>query len=68
MMNHDTTYGMAKFVGQPASKDATLVAYLKSLGALPFARTNVPQGLVGVSCSNPVFGNTINPVNKDRWL
>lgn len=42
----DSTIGLAKFLYQPASKDAVIVQAFKGLGAVPFCKTNVPQTLL----------------------
>ena len=36
------------------------------MGAIPFCLTNVPQTMVSYACSNPVFGVTTNPLDKNR--
>ena len=63
---YDATVGLAKFIGQPAEEDGELVKALKELHAVPFCLTNLPQTMVSVSCSNPVYGNTRNPHDLSR--
>ena len=36
---------------------------LESQGCIAYAHTNVPQGLLGIESSNPVYGQTKNPFN-----
>ena len=36
------------------------------LGAIPFCRTNVPQGVASFDCSNPIFGTTCHPRDPSR--
>ena len=36
------------------------------LGAVPFCQTNVPQALFTMQTSNPLYGATGNPLDKDR--
>lgn len=43
---YDSTVGLTKFIDVPCTEDAALVAALKSLGAIPFCKTNVPQTLL----------------------
>lgn len=43
---YDSTVGLTKFIDDPSAEDAALVAALKSLGAIPFCKTNVPQTLL----------------------
>ncbi|VDO78515.1 unnamed protein product [Haemonchus placei] len=33
---------------------------------IPFVQTNVPQSMLSYSCSNPVYGTTNNPLDKER--
>jgi len=63
---YSNTAGLSKNLNDPAKEDAALVAAFKSLGAIPFCKTNVPQSLLSFGCSNPVWGITTNPCNKDR--
>ncbi|XP_076440673.1 fatty-acid amide hydrolase 1-like isoform X3 [Babylonia areolata] len=63
---YDCTVGFTPLVGKPADKDADIVQLLKSLGAVPFVRTNIPQGLLAYACSNPIFGRTSNPYCLER--
>ena len=39
---------------------------MRKLGAIPFCLTNVPQSMVSYACSNPVFGVTTHPLDKER--
>ncbi|XP_072505417.1 fatty-acid amide hydrolase 1-like isoform X2 [Notamacropus eugenii] len=63
---HDSTCGMAYFLGKPAEEDATIVKVLKSQGAVPFVKTNIPQTLFSFECSNPIFGETLHPQNPKK--
>ncbi|XP_036611348.1 vitamin D3 hydroxylase-associated protein-like [Trichosurus vulpecula] len=63
---HDSTCGMAYFLGKPAEEDATIVKVLKSQGAVPFVKTNIPQTLLSIECSNPIFGETLHPQNPKK--
>ena len=60
----DTTHGLAKYLYQPSDNSAVLVKVLRDLGAVPFCKTNVPQTLCGFSSHNPIFGETLNPINQ----
>ncbi|XP_066301433.1 fatty-acid amide hydrolase 1-like [Branchiostoma lanceolatum] len=62
-----TTMGVTKYLDTPADhEDAVIVQVLKKQGAVPFVKTNIPQTLLSIGCSNPVFGNTLNPVDPTR--
>ncbi|KZT27863.1 amidase signature enzyme [Neolentinus lepideus HHB14362 ss-1] len=58
----DATSGYSHWANQPCSKDATVVTLYRSMGAIPFVKTNVPQNMaLSFECSNPVWGRTLNP-------
>lgn len=61
MKSYDCCLGMARFLHDPKQDECTFVTELRHLGAIPFGYTNVPQNLLNVTCSNPVFGFTTNP-------
>ncbi|XP_072275361.1 fatty-acid amide hydrolase 1-like [Pyxicephalus adspersus] len=63
---HDTTLGLKKNLDQPAGDDAIIVQVLKKQGAVPFVKTNVPQSMLNYDCSNPIFGQTLNPLNYKK--
>ncbi|XP_059503972.1 vitamin D3 hydroxylase-associated protein-like [Stegostoma tigrinum] len=63
---HDSTCGLKKFLQQPATEDSVVVQVLKKQGAIPFVKTNVPQSMLSYECSNPIFGQTINPHDHKR--
>lgn len=59
--------GTLGFRNSPRSKrDATLVARLRSAGAIPIARTNVPDLLFAFESDNLLFGRTNNPYDPTR--
>ncbi|KFQ85459.1 Fatty-acid amide hydrolase 1, partial [Phoenicopterus ruber ruber] len=63
---HLSTCGLVQCLDTPVQEDSVLVKVLKSQGAIPFAMTNVPQSLFNYDCSNPVFGQTLNPLNHQK--
>ncbi|XP_078074853.1 fatty-acid amide hydrolase 1 [Mustelus asterias] len=63
---HDSTCGLRTFLQQPATEDSVLVQVLKKQGAIPFVKTNVPQSMLSYECSNPIFGQTLNPHDNTR--
>uniref|UniRef100_A0A669PDM4 Fatty-acid amide hydrolase 1 n=1 Tax=Phasianus colchicus TaxID=9054 RepID=A0A669PDM4_PHACC len=63
---HLSTCGLVKFLGIPEKEDSVLVKVLKKQGAIPFAKTNVPQSLFNYDCSNLIFGQTLNPLNHQK--
>ncbi|KAK3775421.1 hypothetical protein RRG08_014764, partial [Elysia crispata] len=63
---YDCTGGISCFLDDVRQEDGVLLQVLIKQGAVPFARTNLSQGQMSVSCSNPIFGETSNPVDKSR--
>uniref|UniRef100_A0A9J8B672 Fatty-acid amide hydrolase 1 n=1 Tax=Cyprinus carpio carpio TaxID=630221 RepID=A0A9J8B672_CYPCA len=63
---HDTSCGVVSKLGQPALVDSVVVKVLKKQGAIPFIKTNIPQGLLNYDCSNPIYGQTLNPCNLQK--
>lgn len=50
----------------PARADATLVARLRAAGAIPIAKTNLPDLLFSFETDNLIFGRTNNPYDLAR--
>ena len=50
----------------PATRDATLVGRLRQAGAIPIARTNLPDLLFAFESDNLLFGATCNPYDAAR--
>jgi amidase len=50
----------------PSTHDAELVARLRSAGAIPIARTNLPDLLFAFESDNLIFGRTNNPHDPNR--
>lgn len=58
----DATSGYSHWANQPSEKDAAMVTLYRSMGAIPFVKTNVPQNMaLSFECSNPLWGRTLNP-------
>ncbi len=68
MAGYDCCRGLGKESEIHKTEDCSLVTQLRSLGAIPIVRTNVPQLLLAYVCSNPVYGTTCNPYNVERSL
>ncbi|MEP6715950.1 MAG: amidase family protein [Terriglobia bacterium] len=49
-----------------STRDATLVARLRQAGAIPIARTNLPDLLFAFESDNLIFGRTNNPYDLAR--
>ncbi|XP_061895494.1 fatty-acid amide hydrolase 1 [Entelurus aequoreus] len=64
--NYDSTCGLLTNVDHPAKSDSVIVEVLKRQGAIPFVKTNVPQGLLSYECSNVIYGQTVNPHNLQK--
>ncbi len=50
----------------PSTKDATLIASLRAAGAIPIAKTNLPDLLFAFESDNLLFGRTNNPYDVTR--
>ncbi|XP_073331917.1 fatty-acid amide hydrolase 1 [Pagrus major] len=64
--NYDSSCGVIIKLEQPEDKDSVIVEVLKRQGAIPFVKTNLPQGLLSYDCSNPIYGQTVNPHNLQK--
>jgi amidase len=60
-----TTFG-TRAHGGPASRDAAVVARLRSAGAIPIGKTHVPELIIWPFTESSTFGVTRNPWNPDR--
>lgn len=58
-----TTAGVAAFRDNVAPADAVLVARMRSAGAIPIARTNLPDFALRFHTDNALHGATVNPWN-----
>ncbi|XP_058258481.1 fatty-acid amide hydrolase 1-like isoform X2 [Hemibagrus wyckioides] len=63
---YDSTCGVLTKLDDPSINDSVVVSVLKKQGAIPFIKTNVPQGLLNYECSNPIYGRTVNPCNLEK--
>ncbi|NXR19379.1 VDHAP protein, partial [Cinclus mexicanus] len=63
---HISSAGMVKFLGQVKEEDSVIVQVLKHQGGIPFVKTNIPQTMINYDCSNPIFGQTLNPLNPQK--
>lgn len=55
--NYDTSCGVILNLEQPAQEDSVVVEVLRRQGAIPFVKTNVPQGLLKYIISQSVCGH-----------
>ncbi|XP_013377042.1 PREDICTED: fatty-acid amide hydrolase 1 [Chinchilla lanigera] len=62
----NSTLGLSLHEGAPAEVDSVVVQVLKLQGAVPFVHTNVPQSMFSYDCSNPLFGQTMNPWKSSK--
>lgn len=67
MTPYPTTVGTAFLGRSPATKDATVVARLRSAGALLVGKTNMHEIGINVFGLNPVHGTTRNPYNPNHF-
>lgn len=48
----------------PSSNSAEIVEILAKHNCVPFAHTNVPQGLLNIEVNNHVWGHSVNPYKR----
>jgi amidase len=60
----DTTNGFIGRIGAPAKEDAELARILRSLGAILYCKTAVPQGSFAAETKNNIIGYTTNAFNR----
>ncbi len=58
-----TTHGIPALKNALPKRDAPIVSRMKAAGAIPLARTNLPEFGLRLSTSNPLRGATLNPWN-----
>jgi Asp-tRNA(Asn)/Glu-tRNA(Gln) amidotransferase A subunit family amidase len=52
----DSTLGLAAFCNSPLEKDAVVVKAMRLAGAIPFAKSNLPQMMGWIEVDNAIFG------------
>lgn len=62
---HPTTQGVPALAEAIASADAPVVERLRAAGAIPFARTNLPDFALRIHTDSALHGLTHNPWNPD---
>jgi fatty acid amide hydrolase len=61
-----STMGLCNRAKMFATEDGEMVRRLRRAGAVIFAKTNVPQLMISHETTNPLYGLTMNPWDKDR--
>jgi amidase len=61
-----TSAGHKPLAEHVPDRDATVVARLRSAGAIVLGKTNMPALAMDTQCENPLFGRTNNPWNAER--
>ena len=61
-----TTNGVPAFVDALPPLDAPVVERMKAAGAIPLARTNLPEMALRIATDNPLRGRTCNPWDLTR--
>ncbi len=61
-----STFGLSSRRNEIESRDDPYVAALRTAGAIPIAKTNVPQLMIYTETDNPLYGRTNNPWNLER--
>lgn len=61
-----TTQGVPALAEAMPPRDAPIVERMKAAGAIPIARTNLPEFGLRISTDNPLRGRTLNPWDPTR--
>jgi fatty acid amide hydrolase len=61
-----STFGLVSRRDAIESKDDPYVAALRAAGAIPIAKTNLPQLMIFTETDNPLYGRTNNPWDLER--
>ena len=61
-----TTWGIPAFKDWRPTEDAVPVQRLKAAGAVIIGKTNAPVALADWQTTNPIYGTTNNPYDKER--
>jgi fatty acid amide hydrolase len=61
-----STFGLATRRNAIESRDDPYVAALRAAGAIPIAKTNLPQLMIFTETDNPLYGRTNNPWDLER--
>jgi len=61
-----STFGLTTRRDVIETQDDPYVAALRAAGAIPLAKTNVPQLLIYTESDNPLYGRTNNPWDLER--
>jgi fatty acid amide hydrolase len=61
-----STFGLPSRRGIIESQDDPYVAVLRAAGAIPIAKTNLPQLMIFTETDNPLYGRTNNPWDVER--
>lgn len=61
-----TTFGLPSRRNEIENSNDRYVAALLAAGAIPIAKTNVPQLMIYTETDNPLYGRTNNPWNLER--
>ncbi len=64
LAGHPTTHGTVALADATASTDEPVVERLKAAGAIPLARTNLPDMAMRLHTDSGLYGPTLNPWNE----
>ncbi|KAF8721430.1 hypothetical protein AX14_010372 [Amanita brunnescens Koide BX004] len=64
IVGHDSTISFSRNANKPTAKSSSIVRLLQDAGALVFAKTTVPTGLLSIETYSDLFGRTLNPYSR----
>ncbi|CAL5869433.1 uncharacterized protein PFLUO_LOCUS3662 [Penicillium psychrofluorescens] len=65
LKNRTCNTGYVSWIDKVTSEDALLLQLLANAGGIFHVRTNQPQSLMHLCCSNNITGQTLNPHNRE---
>lgn len=66
VVNTETPAGFVSWLGkkETVESESLLVKHMRSLGAIPFCKTNVPQSMLLGETTNNIYRSTVSPFNR----
>ncbi|CAK1365780.1 unnamed protein product [Cercospora beticola] len=61
---YPSSVGFCSWAEEPMQQDSTIITTLKSLGAVPYVKTNVPTAMMIAETVNNCYDRTVNPRNR----
>ena len=66
MKGFASSYGAVERCEEKEEEDGEIIKVLKEAGMIPFVRSNVPQLCLTYESNNIIWGQALNPWNRER--